>query len=220
MCNETDRDLWFNIPLQASDQYVTNLAEGLKFGFDANGNPYSSATANPVYPPLNPNLKAYLELSNEVWNEGFYQSALAQQIAVAAVTNNTAIGQIINYDGIGTGNPTVLAERWQILRTQQISNDFRAVWGNAGMMSTIRPIFQYQYDNAQRFRGRSVAVPRQLFQQHRWQPRRHPRARQLLPFCCRRRLVQQCQQFLGAWRRDRRELQLRNSHLARFQLPG
>ena len=124
LCNETDRDLWFNIPLQASDQYVTDLAEGLKYGFDANGNPYTAATANPVYPPLNPNLKAYLELSNEVWNSGFYQNALAQQLAVAAVNNNTAIGQIINYDGIGTGNPCVLAERWQILRTQQISNDF------------------------------------------------------------------------------------------------
>ncbi len=115
LCNETDRDLWFNIPLQASDQYVANLAEGLKYGFDANGNPYTASTTNPVYPPLNPNLKAYLELSNEVWNGSFYQSALAQQLAVAAVTNNTADGQIINYDSIGTGNSYVLAQRWQIL---------------------------------------------------------------------------------------------------------
>ena len=143
LCNETDRDLWFNIPLQASDQYVTDLALGLKFGFDANGNPYTAPTANPVYPPLNPNLKAYLELSNEVWNGGFYQNALAEQIAVAAVTNNTAIGQIINYDGIGTSFAFAVGQRWQILRTQQISNDFRAVWGNGAMMSTIRPIFQY-----------------------------------------------------------------------------
>jgi PA14 domain/Dockerin type I domain len=143
LCNETDRDLWFNIPVQASDQYVTNLAEGLKFGFDANGNPYTAPTANPVYPPLNPNLKAYLELSNEVWNSGFYQNAIADQIATSAIANNTAIGQIINYDGLDANFTFALGERWQILRTQQISNDFRAVWGNGAMMSTIRPIFQY-----------------------------------------------------------------------------
>src|SRR6202044_3533348 len=33
-----------------------------------------STTANPVWAPLNSNLKVYIEYSNEIWNSGFSQS--------------------------------------------------------------------------------------------------------------------------------------------------
>ncbi len=169
---------------------------------------------------MNPNLKAYLELSNEVWNGTFYQNAPAQQLAVAAVTNNTAIGQIINYDGIGTGNPTVLAERWQILRTQQISSDFRAVWGNASMMSTIRPVFQYQYGNA----NNSAADPLQFLDNYfNNTDGNHVATPEPVNYYLYAagggwyNMVNNSSALGGV---TVRELQLRSSHLARFQLPG
>jgi hypothetical protein len=147
LCNETGKDMWINIPSQASDTYVTDLADGLLYGFNATGGVYTQPTANPAFPPLNSNLKVYVEYSNEVWNAGFTQYSLVQSIAVADVNANNADGQIINYDGIGTGQAQTLGQRYWALRTVQISNDFRAVWGNTAMISTIRPVFEFQYSD-------------------------------------------------------------------------
>ena len=47
---------------------VTNVANLIKYGSDANGNPYTSTQANPVYAPLNPGLKVHIEYGNELWN--------------------------------------------------------------------------------------------------------------------------------------------------------
>jgi hypothetical protein len=147
LCNETGKDMWINIPSQASDTYVTDLADGLLYGFNSTGGVYTAPTASPAFPPLDSNLKVYVEYSNEVWNAGFTQNSLVQSIAVADVSANNADGQIINYDGIGTGQATTLGQRYWALRTVQISNDFRAVWGNASMISTIRPVFEFQYND-------------------------------------------------------------------------
>jgi hypothetical protein len=49
LCNELNENLWINVPHMADDAYVQNLA-------------------NQVQSTLKPNLKVYLEWSNEVWN--------------------------------------------------------------------------------------------------------------------------------------------------------
>lgn len=145
LSNETGKDLWLNIPIQATDDYLTKLAYALKYGTDANGNPYTSPQTNPVYAPVEPNLKIYLELSNEVWNSMFKQGQLAKTIAQAEVANNTATGKAINYDNVN--NADVWAKRWWALRTAQVSTIFRQVWGDGAMMQTVRPVFQFQYGN-------------------------------------------------------------------------
>ncbi len=61
LCNKIQADPWFNIPHQATDEYIIKFSQMVK-------------------EKLNPNLKVYLEFSNEVWNWKFPQAnyALAQ----------------------------------------------------------------------------------------------------------------------------------------------
>ncbi|NEO66320.1 MAG: cellulose-binding protein, partial [Moorea sp. SIO4G2] len=58
LANQTGINPWFNMPHQATDEYVQNFAQYVK----ENLNPYS---------------KVYVEFSNEVWNRRFQQSAYA-----------------------------------------------------------------------------------------------------------------------------------------------
>ncbi|MBL1208907.1 cellulose-binding protein [Geminocystis sp. GBBB08] len=56
--NKLKKDLWFNMPHQATDEYITKFAQLVKSN-------------------LNPNLKIYVEFSNEVWNWQFKQAHYA-----------------------------------------------------------------------------------------------------------------------------------------------
>ena len=61
LANQLNVDPWFNMPHMATDDYIRNFSQVLKTR-------------------LKPNLKAYVEFSNEVWNASFqqYQYALTQ----------------------------------------------------------------------------------------------------------------------------------------------
>jgi hypothetical protein len=61
LANKLKKDVWFNMPHQATDEYITQFAQFAKNSLD-------------------PNLKIYVEFSNEVWNWQFEQAnyALAQ----------------------------------------------------------------------------------------------------------------------------------------------
>jgi len=142
LANETGKDVWINIPLYADDGYVTRLAQLLGYGSDGT-NPYTSRQANPAFPPLNANLKIYVEYSNELWNGRYPQQAQNEALAVAAVA---AGGSPLNYDG--ATDPTIWAQRRVVDQTRRISDLFRQVWSDAGMMSRIRPVFEWQYANA------------------------------------------------------------------------
>jgi len=142
LANETGKDIWINIPLYADDGYVTRLAQLLGYGSDGT-NPYTSRQANPVYPPLNANLKIYVEYSNELWNGLYPQQAENQALAVAEVA---AGGSPLNYDG--ATNPVIWAQRRVVDQTRRISDLFRAVWSDNGMMSRVRPVFEWQYANS------------------------------------------------------------------------
>lgn len=61
LANNLEKDIWINIPHQAEDSYVTELAEFLESN-------------------LNPDSRIYLEYSNEVWNGIFLQSAYASEM--------------------------------------------------------------------------------------------------------------------------------------------
>jgi hypothetical protein len=56
LANQTQKDIWINIPHKADDNYITQLASLLQNG-------------------LNPEIKIYLEYSNELWNSSFSQHA-------------------------------------------------------------------------------------------------------------------------------------------------
>jgi hypothetical protein len=145
LANETGKDLWINVPFSANDDYVTKLAELLKYGSDG-VNPYTSVQATPLYPPLNSGLKVYIEYSNENWN---LFSAQTDAAAIAAAT----AGSPINYDQLYPTNDSAgwtIAQRYVAERTVEISNDFRSVYGDSQMPSTsndptVRPLLEWQY---------------------------------------------------------------------------
>jgi hypothetical protein len=141
LANETGKDVWINVPLYASDDYVTKLAQLLAYGSDG-VTPYTSAQENPVYPPLNSNLKAYIEYSNEIWNTTFPQYSSNVALSQAEVA---AGGSSLNYDG---NTSWFVWERRRVAkRIMEISNLFRAVWGDDDMMTRVRPLFEWQYGN-------------------------------------------------------------------------
>ena len=55
LCNLTGRDIWVNVPVAASADYVTQLARLLQAR-------------------LNPGLNIYVESDNEIWNNGFHDT--------------------------------------------------------------------------------------------------------------------------------------------------
>ena len=73
LANETGKDLYINVPSNASLTYIADLADLFAYGSDG-VNPYTSPQASPVWAPLNSNLKVYIEFSNEIWNWGFTQA--------------------------------------------------------------------------------------------------------------------------------------------------
>lgn len=130
--NEVQRDAWINIPAKATDDYITKVAQLFAYGSDGE-QPYTSPQANPVFPPLAPNLRLYVEYSNEIWNFGFGQYNDVDAMAKATT------GGPIHYDGEDLALP-----RFAVMRAAQVSLIFRKVFGDAAMMTRIRPVFETQ----------------------------------------------------------------------------
>jgi hypothetical protein len=154
--NLVGKDAWINIPVSATDAYITNLAYLFKYGSDG-VDPYTSPQANPVYPPLNPGLHVYIEYSNEVWN-GIFSQFYTNCHNASLELMNTAGNTPINWDGLWDGVSSFAADgtmtpNWTYKfcyreiaeHIVNISNDWRAVWGDGAMGTTIRPILSSQF---------------------------------------------------------------------------
>ncbi|TSJ78532.1 InlB B-repeat-containing protein [Rariglobus hedericola] len=87
-CNLQQADMWVCVPHKADDTFITNLARLIRYGSDG-VNPYTSVQTNPVYPPLDPGLRVFIEYSNETWNTDFAQTSYA-------ITQGTALGYGVN----------------------------------------------------------------------------------------------------------------------------
>lgn len=79
LANEIGADAWFNIPFNATDDFVQKFATY-------------------VHDNLDPSLKAYVEFSNEVWNSSFGQSQDAGRLAQSTFKVSEGAG-FINYYG-------------------------------------------------------------------------------------------------------------------------
>jgi hypothetical protein len=145
LANATNRDIWINVPVRANDEYILKLAKLFKYGSDGS-EPYSSAQANPVYPPLKPGRKVYVEYGNEIWNAspGFYGFSRAKAMSDAVRLDTT---HPIANDGPVTDTYIGL-RRWVAFRSGTISQTFRSVFGGEAMMDTVRPILAAQVGNA------------------------------------------------------------------------
>ena len=135
MANASNKDAWICIPHQVDDNFITKLAQMFKYGSDGY-EPYTSVQSNPVIPPLNSNLKLYIEYSNEIWNWG---GPYTQTPWVRDQAKN--FGMPLNFDG--TTDESVLMYRYKAMRTVQISTIFRSVFSSE-MMTRIRPVICWQ----------------------------------------------------------------------------
>jgi hypothetical protein len=113
VANETGKELWINVPHGATDDYIRKLA--LLFAYGSDGvEPYSSLQERPVFEPLNPNLRVYLQISNETWNWSFLQShdllKLSERIFDAGLGGTSTahpwdrpeLISVLNYDNLST----------------------------------------------------------------------------------------------------------------------
>jgi hypothetical protein len=125
--NAAGKDAWICLPVRANDDYIRSLALLIRDG---------SAECE----PLRMDLKLYLEYGNDVWNPATY----AQQWAW--VTNAAASASLLRYDG--AADPVTLVSRFQAMRTVQISDAFRAVFGHDAMRTRIRPVLCQPQGNA------------------------------------------------------------------------
>ena len=151
--NEANKDIWINVPAMATDDYVTKLAQLIKYGSDG-VNPYTDVQKNPVYKPLNPNLHVYLEYSNETWNNSFKQYTQANALGSAeraAELANGGNGPITYTAANGTSYDTTqavyLGQRYTALRTKQIADLFAGVYGPSALLTAVRPILAWQSGN-------------------------------------------------------------------------
>jgi len=144
LANALHSDCWINIPVVADDDYVQKVALALRYGTDGT-NPYTSPQASPVFPPLDPSLRVYLEYANEVWNfaGGFDCFGVIHDI----VKSLPAGHMLPLYAPEGSGEYQLLY-CYPAYRMAAISDIFRAIYGDASMMNRVRPLIMTQQGNA------------------------------------------------------------------------
>lgn len=120
LSKETGKDLWVNIPHQADDAYLHQLALLAKAQLPAGR-------------------ALYVEYSNEVWNWQFDQAHWAFDRAGVLAA---APGSPLTWDG--ETNPGYWHWRFVALRLKQVSDAFRAVFGDSAMGTRIRPVLAGQ----------------------------------------------------------------------------
>ncbi len=121
LANLLDKDIWVNVPDLASEDYMRQLATLLLGSLEADR-------------------KIYVEWSNEAWNGNYAQTPRNQNDAIAEVAAGTSQ---LNYDG--STNQGYWAWRRFGQKTVQVSNAFRSVFGDAAMMTRVRPILCSQF---------------------------------------------------------------------------
>ncbi len=95
LANKTNSNPWFNMPTAATDDYIKKFAQYTKTH-------------------LNPNLKVYIEYSNEVWNDSFKQAQYAREQGLAHQLSQ---------------DPSYAKLYWYAQRTRKIVDIWKEVYG-------------------------------------------------------------------------------------------
>ncbi|MBC8160297.1 MAG: fibronectin type III domain-containing protein [Roseiflexaceae bacterium] len=120
LANVTGKDIWINIPIAATSDYVTQLARFMKNNLS------------------NPNVTIYLEHSNEVWNFGFGQYIYNKLAAVDEVNRGVA-----PYNNDGSTDQEDWARRRHAKRTRDIGLAFQSEFGAGTLGSKLRPVLSH-----------------------------------------------------------------------------
>ena len=121
LANQSNKDLWINVPVLATDDYVRQLAQLLK-------------------EKLNKDRIVYVEYSNEMWNATFFQYGKNIELAEKEVAG----GDPALKDNDRDNNKYYWGWRRTAQRLVQIGQIFRAVYGEDAMLTRIRPVLASQ----------------------------------------------------------------------------
>ena len=156
MANEIGRDLHLCFSGSCDEEFMRNLALVARYGSDSNGVPYTSDVANPAWPPLNSNLRLYLEHGNEMgwssiqpdqWKVDFKNLVDGNYSAFpGGVSNAATTWAVLNFDGKATTTPGGGIFRYHAYRSLRMGENMRAVFGDAAMGEVIRPMLFGQYE--------------------------------------------------------------------------
>jgi hypothetical protein len=124
LCNTTSNDLWVCVPHMATDDFVTKLAQLIRFGSDG-AEPYTNTVTSPVYPPLNTNRRVFIEYSNEIWSWG----------------DSFAQGQWAYDQAVGLG---ITKEQFNARRFCQVWSVFQQVFGGTNRLGRVASVFTAQ----------------------------------------------------------------------------
>ena len=123
ICNLAGKEMWLNIPVAASDDYIFQLAQLIQNR-------------------LNPGLNIYIEVSNEVWNYGFTQYTYNKMAAVDEVTNQ-AEPYLNNPPVSGSGAAETWAARRQARRLIDAIRIFASVFGQDRINNRLRGVYAW-----------------------------------------------------------------------------
>jgi hypothetical protein len=162
LANLTGKDIWVCIPYHVDADYVTKLAQLLRYGSDGI-NPYTTATHDPStwtpgttswYPGLLPERTVNVEFSNELWNLSYGYPDAYQNESDYTAEISAGDPHHLNFDGKGNSDRRVA---W---KTVWISQLFRSVWGDAAMGNRVRIVLPDQGDwgNWSRHRGQLTYI--------------------------------------------------------------
>jgi hypothetical protein len=144
--NETGRDLHLCYSDSADEEFMRKLALLARYGSDG-VEPYTGPTPHPRWPPLNPNLRLYLEHGNEMGWSGIqprrWSRTYEQEIHGRA---DHPAWKVINFDGRVTEDRQAGLMRYHAYRTVLMSDAMRSVWGEEGMGPRIRVMLFGQYE--------------------------------------------------------------------------
>jgi fibronectin type 3 domain-containing protein len=143
LCNTLKADFWLNIPPVADQDFITRTALTLRYGSDGT-NPYTSPQAQPVYPPLDPSLKVYVEYANETWNSANGYSTFGIEMGIC---DHLPAAHPLRTPA--TSSIYTLMWRWPAYNIANISETFRGVFGGEAMMARVRPVLETQEGNGQ-----------------------------------------------------------------------
>lgn len=144
--NELGRDLHLCYSDSADEEFMRKLALLARYGSDG-VEPYAGPTPHPVWPPLNPNLRLYLEHGNEMgwsgiqprrWSARYERSIFGK--------DDNPVWRILNFDGRMAEDRQGGLMRYHALRTVMMSEAMRSVWGDAAMGERIRVMLFGQYE--------------------------------------------------------------------------
>ena len=143
VANDTSNDLWVCMPVRCNNDVVTKTIQMVLYGSDGM-NPYTSPQATPVYPPLAPGLKLYVEFGNEIWNgfgPGFENYGMVKDDADAIRLGSAP--HPIKLGDAGDSDQYVMTGRYWAWRAAEISKACRAA-APTDIMTRIRPVLMCQ----------------------------------------------------------------------------